>query len=102
MDCPGGRGSGTSAKGHPSDREPLLGPPAARARSLLPLPLEGKAKRSHSFDMGDFAAAATGGVAPGGYSPPTEGLEHLDKAQPLCKWHLCSGTGSPALGLCSP
>lgn len=67
---PGGRGSGTSAKGHPSDREPLLGPPAARARSLLPLPLEGKAKRSHSFDMGDFAAAAAGGVAPGGYSPP--------------------------------
>ena len=34
------------------------------------MPLEGKAKRSHSFDMGDFAAAATGGVAPGGYSPP--------------------------------
>ncbi|XP_006729265.1 leucine-rich repeat and fibronectin type-III domain-containing protein 2 [Leptonychotes weddellii] len=69
---PGGRGSGTSARGHHSDREPLLGPPAARARSLLPLPLEGKTKRSHSFDMGDFAAAAAaaGGVAPGGYSPP--------------------------------
>lgn len=69
---PGGRGSGTSARVHPSDREPLLGPPTARARSLLPLPLEGKAKRSHSFDMGDFAAAASavGGVAPGGYSPP--------------------------------
>ncbi|XP_016074535.1 PREDICTED: leucine-rich repeat and fibronectin type-III domain-containing protein 2 [Miniopterus natalensis] len=72
---PGGRESGTSARGHHSDREPLLGPPAARARSLLPLPLEGKAKRSHSFhsfDMGDFAAAAVaaGGVGPGGYSPP--------------------------------
>jgi hypothetical protein len=69
---PAGRGSGTSARGHHSDREPLLGPPAARTRSLLPLPLEGKAKRSHSFDMGDFAAAAaaTGGVASGGYSPP--------------------------------
>lgn len=69
---PGGRGSGTPARGHHSDREPLLGPPAARARSLLPLPLEGKAKRSHSFDMGDFAAAAVaaGGGAPGGYSPP--------------------------------
>uniref|UniRef100_G1P104 Leucine-rich repeat and fibronectin type-III domain-containing protein 2 n=1 Tax=Myotis lucifugus TaxID=59463 RepID=G1P104_MYOLU len=68
---PGGRGSGTPA-GHYSDREPLLGPPAARAKSLLPLPLEGKAKRSHSFDMGDFAAAAVaaGGGAPGGYSPP--------------------------------
>lgn len=69
---PGGRGSETPARGHHSDREPLLGPPAARARSLLPLPLEGKAKRSHSFDMGDFAAAAVaaGGGAPGGYSPP--------------------------------
>lgn len=69
---PGGRGSGTSARGHQSDREPLLGPPTARARSLLPLPLEGKAKRSHSFDMGDFAAAAAaaGAVAAGGYSPP--------------------------------
>ncbi|XP_048203262.1 leucine-rich repeat and fibronectin type-III domain-containing protein 2 [Perognathus longimembris pacificus] len=68
---PAGRGSGTSARGRHSDREPLLGPPAVRARSLLPLPLEGKAKRSHSFDMGDFAAAAGGvGVAPGGYSPP--------------------------------
>lgn len=65
---PAGRGAGTSARGHHSDREPLLGPPATRARSLLPLPLEGKAKRSHSFDMGDFAAAAA--AAPGGYSPP--------------------------------
>lgn len=69
---PVGRGPGPSARAHHSDREPLLGPPAARARSLLPLPLEGKTKRSHSFDMGDFAAAAAaaGGVAPGGYSPP--------------------------------
>ncbi|KAF5929687.1 hypothetical protein HPG69_002410 [Diceros bicornis minor] len=69
---PGGRGSGTSARGHHSDREPLLGPPTARARNLLPLPLEGKAKRSHSFDMGDFAAAAAAAevVASGGYSPP--------------------------------
>ncbi|XP_055000526.1 leucine-rich repeat and fibronectin type-III domain-containing protein 2 [Sorex araneus] len=67
---PGGRGSGPSARGQHSDREPLLGPPEARARGLLPLPLEGKAKRSHSFDMGDFAAAAAGGTMSGGYSPP--------------------------------
>ncbi|KFO27007.1 leucine-rich repeat and fibronectin type-III domain-containing protein 2 isoform X1 [Fukomys damarensis] len=69
---PAGKGFGTQGRGHHSDREPLLGPQAARARSLLPLPLQGKTKRSHSFDMGDFAAAAAaaGGVAPGGYSPP--------------------------------
>lgn len=67
---PGGRGSGASARGHHSDREPLLGPPEARVRNLLPLSLEGKAKRSHSFDMGDFAAAAAGGSMSGSYSPP--------------------------------
>ncbi|XP_074092964.1 leucine-rich repeat and fibronectin type-III domain-containing protein 2 [Macrotis lagotis] len=68
--------AGAGATGRHSDREPLLGPPAARARSLLPLPLECKARRSHSFDMGDFAAAGASSGAPGGaaarggHSPP--------------------------------
>ncbi|XP_006011631.1 leucine-rich repeat and fibronectin type-III domain-containing protein 2 [Latimeria chalumnae] len=47
--------SRTSELGHHSDKEPLLGPAESRFRSLLMLPLESKPKRSHSFDMGDFA-----------------------------------------------
>lgn len=48
--------SRTSTTVHLSDKEPLLGNQESKARSHLMLPLEGKAKRSHSFDMGDFAA----------------------------------------------
>ncbi|XP_043941008.1 leucine-rich repeat and fibronectin type-III domain-containing protein 2 [Protopterus annectens] len=39
-----------------SDKEPLLGHTDSKFRSLLLLPLETKPKRSHSFDMGDFAS----------------------------------------------
>ncbi|XP_053317116.1 leucine-rich repeat and fibronectin type-III domain-containing protein 2 [Spea bombifrons] len=47
--------SRTTTTVHQSDKEPLLGHQESKVRSLLMLPLEGKAKRSHSFDMGDFA-----------------------------------------------
>lgn len=49
--------SRTSTKAQHSDKEPLLGQQDSKFRSLLMLPLEGKTKRSHSFDMGDFGAS---------------------------------------------
>lgn len=49
--------SRTSTVAHHSDKEPLLGQQESKFRSLLMLPLEGKTKRSHSFDMGDFSTA---------------------------------------------
>lgn len=49
--------SRTSTAARHSDKEPLLGQPESKFRSLLMLPLEGKTKRSHSFDMGDFATS---------------------------------------------
>ncbi|XP_035259583.1 leucine-rich repeat and fibronectin type-III domain-containing protein 2 [Anguilla anguilla] len=50
----GARASVASAAAAPSDKEPLLGRTDSRLSRLLALPLEGKPKRSQSFDMGDF------------------------------------------------
>ncbi|KAI4905901.1 hypothetical protein NFI96_003111 [Prochilodus magdalenae] len=42
----------------PTDKEPLLGRTLdSRLSKLLMLPLDSKPKRSHSFDMGEFAAS---------------------------------------------
>ncbi|NXI00439.1 LRFN2 protein, partial [Pachycephala philippinensis] len=49
--------SRTSTMARHSDKEPLLGQTESKFRSFLMLPLEGKTKRSHSFDMGDFATS---------------------------------------------
>ncbi|NXU62390.1 LRFN2 protein, partial [Horornis vulcanius] len=49
--------SRTSTVARHSDKEPLLGQTESKFRSFLMLPLEGKTKRSHSFDMGDFATS---------------------------------------------
>ncbi|XP_035389010.1 leucine-rich repeat and fibronectin type-III domain-containing protein 2 [Electrophorus electricus] len=43
-----------------SDKEPLLGRGESRLGRLWALPLESKPKRSHSFDMGEFGASASG------------------------------------------
>ncbi|XP_062896727.1 leucine-rich repeat and fibronectin type-III domain-containing protein 2 [Mobula hypostoma] len=40
-----------------SDKEPLLGRSESRLNKLLTLPMEGKARRSQSFDMGDFSSS---------------------------------------------
>ncbi|XP_030627702.1 leucine-rich repeat and fibronectin type-III domain-containing protein 2 [Chanos chanos] len=63
----GGSGSGVSTGGNNTtparpltDKEPLLGRTLdSRLSRLLMLPLDSKPKRSHSFDMGDFAAATS-------------------------------------------
>nr|XP_033791537.1 leucine-rich repeat and fibronectin type-III domain-containing protein 2 [Geotrypetes seraphini] len=47
--------SHNSATAQHSDKKPLLGHQESKFCSLLTLPLEGKTKRSHSFDMGDVA-----------------------------------------------
>ncbi|KAG7466064.1 hypothetical protein MATL_G00160870 [Megalops atlanticus] len=52
---PGPSSAVTTALAPPSDKEPLLGRTDSRLSRLLTLPLESKPKRSHSFDMGDFA-----------------------------------------------
>ncbi|XP_030050465.1 leucine-rich repeat and fibronectin type-III domain-containing protein 2 [Microcaecilia unicolor] len=49
--------SHNSATAQHSDKKPLLGHQESKFRSLLTLPLEGKTKRSHSFDMGDVATS---------------------------------------------
>ncbi|XP_038654980.1 leucine-rich repeat and fibronectin type-III domain-containing protein 2 [Scyliorhinus canicula] len=48
--------SKASTLAHYSDKEPLLGRSESRLNKLLTLPMEGKTRRSHSFDMGDFAS----------------------------------------------
>ncbi|XP_060712186.1 leucine-rich repeat and fibronectin type-III domain-containing protein 2 isoform X1 [Hemiscyllium ocellatum] len=50
------RDSRASTLARYSDKEPLLGRSESRLNKLLALPMEGKARRSHSFDMGDFAS----------------------------------------------
>uniref|UniRef100_A0A4W3J5H6 Leucine-rich repeat and fibronectin type-III domain-containing protein 2 n=1 Tax=Callorhinchus milii TaxID=7868 RepID=A0A4W3J5H6_CALMI len=47
--------SRASTLAHYSDKEPLLGHSESRLNKLLTLPMEVKTKRSHSFDMSDFA-----------------------------------------------
>ncbi|XP_028858436.1 leucine-rich repeat and fibronectin type-III domain-containing protein 2 isoform X2 [Denticeps clupeoides] len=64
---PGGTGSGSGGGGASSsssgvapatDKQPLLGRTLdSKLSRLLMLPLDSKPKRSHSFDMGDFAAS---------------------------------------------
>ncbi|XP_076128545.1 leucine-rich repeat and fibronectin type-III domain-containing protein 2 isoform X1 [Alosa pseudoharengus] len=50
--------SSSSAAAPPTDKEPLLGRTLdSRLSRLLMLPLDSRPKRSHSFDMGDFAAS---------------------------------------------
>ncbi|KAG5276708.1 hypothetical protein AALO_G00108810 [Alosa alosa] len=50
--------SSSSAAAPPTDKEPLLGRTLdSRLSRLLMLPLDARPKRSHSFDMGDFAAS---------------------------------------------
>lgn len=50
--------SSSAATGPPTDKEPLLGGRTldSRLSRLLMMPLDSRPKRSHSFDMGDFAA----------------------------------------------
>ncbi|XP_069739681.1 leucine-rich repeat and fibronectin type-III domain-containing protein 2 [Narcine bancroftii] len=48
--------SRASTLAHYSDKEPLLGRSESRLNKLLTLPMEGKARRSQSFDMGDFSS----------------------------------------------
>ncbi|KAL2082708.1 hypothetical protein ACEWY4_022526 [Coilia grayii] len=49
--------SSSSAAAPPTDKEPLLGRTLdSRLSRLLMMPLDSRPKRSHSFDMGDFAA----------------------------------------------
>ncbi|XP_032876457.1 leucine-rich repeat and fibronectin type-III domain-containing protein 2 [Amblyraja radiata] len=57
--------SGASTLARYSDKEPLLGRSESRLNKLLALPMEGKTRRSQSFDMGDFSAAAAAAAAQG-------------------------------------